>query len=96
MTRSEEQYERACGLMPGGVNSPVRAFRSVGGTPIFFDRASGAHFTDIDGNRSYIGRSGAVSGFIGDSRSNAIVTMADTTANRIFAQGACAPMLTVN
>jgi glutamate-1-semialdehyde 2,1-aminomutase len=51
MTRSEEQYERACGLMPGGVNSPVRAFRSVGGTPIFFDRASGAHFTDIDGNR---------------------------------------------
>ena len=51
---------------------------------------------DIDGNRSYIGRSGVVSGFIGDSRSNAIVTMADTTANRIFAQGACAPMLTVN
>ena len=51
---------------------------------------------DIDGNRSYIGRSGVVSGFIGDSRSNAIVTMADTTAHRIFAQGACAPMLTVN
>jgi hypothetical protein len=51
---------------------------------------------DIDGNRSYIGRSGVVSGFIGDSRSNAIVTMADTTTNRIFAQGACAPMLTVN
>jgi hypothetical protein len=51
---------------------------------------------DIDGNRSYIGRSGVVYGFIGDSRSNAIVTMADTTANRIFAQGACAPMLTVN
>jgi hypothetical protein len=51
---------------------------------------------DIDGNRSYIGRSGVVSGFIGDSRSNAIVTMTDTTANRIFAQGACAPMLTVN
>jgi hypothetical protein len=51
---------------------------------------------DIDGSRSYIGRSGVVSGFIGDSRSNAIVTMADTTANRIFAQGACAPMLTVN
>jgi hypothetical protein len=51
---------------------------------------------DIDGSRSYIGRSGVVSGFIGDSRSNAIVTMTDTTANRIFAQGACAPMLTVN
>jgi hypothetical protein len=51
---------------------------------------------DIDCNRSYIGRSGVVSGFICDSRSNAIVTMTDTTANRIFAQGACAPMLTVN
>jgi hypothetical protein len=51
---------------------------------------------DIDGNRSYIGRSGVVYGFIGDSLSNAIVTMADTTANMIFAQGACAPMLTVN
>jgi hypothetical protein len=51
---------------------------------------------DIDGSRSYIGRSGVVSDFIGDSRSNAIVTMADTTANRIFAQAACAPMLTVD
>jgi hypothetical protein len=51
---------------------------------------------DIDGNRSYIGRSGVVSGFRGDSRNNAIVTMADTAANRIFAQAACAPMLTVD
>ena len=51
---------------------------------------------DIDGSRSYIGRSGVVYGFRGDSRNNAIVTMDDTTANRIFAQGACAPMLTVN
>jgi hypothetical protein len=51
---------------------------------------------DIDGSRSYIGRSGVVSDFLGDSRSNAIVTMADTTANRIFAQAACAPMRTVD
>jgi hypothetical protein len=51
---------------------------------------------DIDGNRLYIGRSGVVYDFIRDSRSNAIVTMTDTTANRIFAQGACAPMRTVN
>jgi glutamate-1-semialdehyde 2,1-aminomutase len=49
-TRSSQLYERACGVMPGGVNSPVRAFRSVGGTPVFVDGASGATFTDADGN----------------------------------------------
>jgi glutamate-1-semialdehyde 2,1-aminomutase len=49
-SRSNELFDRACGLMPGGVNSPVRAFRSVGGTPVFIDHASGATFTDVDGN----------------------------------------------
>ena len=48
--RSEELFERARSLMPGGVNSPVRAFRSVGGTPVFFEKASGATFEDADGN----------------------------------------------
>jgi len=48
--RSRDLFDRACGVMPAGVNSPVRAFRSVGGTPVFFDRASGASFTDVDGN----------------------------------------------
>jgi len=52
-TRSQLLYEEACRLMPGGVNSPVRAFRAVGGTPIFFDKATGAHLTDADG-KSYI------------------------------------------
>ena len=47
---SEELYARACGLMPGGVSSPVRAFRSVGGTPRVIDRAKGAYVTDVDGN----------------------------------------------
>lgn len=51
--RSEKLYEEACLLMPAGVNSPVRAFRSVGGTPIFYDSASGCRFTDADG-RSFI------------------------------------------
>jgi len=37
--------------MPGGVSSPVRAFKSVGGEPIYFEKASGAHFQDVDGNR---------------------------------------------
>ena len=48
--RSEELYARACELMPGGVSSPVRAFRSVGGTPVYYREAKGARFFDVDGN----------------------------------------------
>ena len=44
-------YERACRVIPGGVNSPVRAFRAVGGTPLFIERATGKHLTDADGRR---------------------------------------------
>lgn len=52
-TRSEDLFVRAIHLMPGGVNSPVRAFRGVGGTPRFIREAKGAMLTDVDG-RSYI------------------------------------------
>jgi glutamate-1-semialdehyde 2,1-aminomutase len=50
-------FERAKSLIPGGVNSPVRAFRAVGGTPRFVERAAGAHFWDANGQRyiDYIG-----------------------------------------
>jgi glutamate-1-semialdehyde 2,1-aminomutase len=48
--RSEAAFERAKTVTPGGVNSPVRAFMSVGGTPRFIARASGAYLYDIDGN----------------------------------------------
>jgi len=51
--KSAELYERALELMPGGVNSPVRAFRGVGGTPLFIKSASGATITDVDG-RTFI------------------------------------------
>src|SRR5918999_305558 len=51
--RSEVLFARAVELMPGGVNSPVRAFRGVGGTPRFIAQASGATMTDVDG-RTYI------------------------------------------
>jgi glutamate-1-semialdehyde 2,1-aminomutase len=51
--RSIAAYERARRTIPGGVNSPVRAFKSVGGTPLFVREASGCRFTDLDGN-SYI------------------------------------------
>jgi glutamate-1-semialdehyde 2,1-aminomutase len=51
VTRSEELFERARTLIPGGVNSPVRAFGGVGGTPVFADRGEGAYLIDVDGNR---------------------------------------------
>jgi len=51
--RSAELFERAVELLPGGVNSPVRAFRGVGGTPRFIKSANGATMTDVDG-RTYI------------------------------------------
>ena len=48
--RSMEAYEAACAVLAGGVNSPVRAFRAVGGTPLFISEAEGALITDLDGN----------------------------------------------
>ncbi len=50
-TRSAELLERACQVIPGGVNSPVRSFRSVGGHPYFVARGDGAYVWDVDGNR---------------------------------------------
>lgn len=48
---SEQLYERACRVIPGGVNSPVRAFKAVGGTPLFVQRGEGQHLIDADGRR---------------------------------------------
>ena len=53
MSRSEELYARALQVAPGGVHSPVRAFRSVGGTPVFMTGGHGARLTDVDG-REYL------------------------------------------
>ncbi len=55
--KSQAAFTRAQQLMPGGVNSPARAFGGVGGEPIFFERAKGAYLFDLDGNRyiDYIG-----------------------------------------
>lgn len=50
-SRSEAAFARACQLIPGGVNSPARAFGGVGGKPIFIDRGEGPYLFDIDGNR---------------------------------------------
>jgi glutamate-1-semialdehyde 2,1-aminomutase len=48
--KSNELYQKAINYFPGGVNSPVRAFRSVGGTPIFIEKGKGSHLWDADGN----------------------------------------------
>lgn len=57
LEKSQQLFQRACNVLPGGVNSPVRAFKSVGGDPVFFNSGSGAHLYDVDGNRyiDYVG-----------------------------------------
>ncbi|HAT42099.1 MAG TPA: glutamate-1-semialdehyde-2,1-aminomutase [Rheinheimera sp.] len=57
MTLSEQLFAKAQQTIPGGVNSPVRAFKSVGGTPVFIDRADGAYIFDVDGKQyiDYVG-----------------------------------------
>ena len=55
--QSSALMQRACRTIPGGVNSPVRAFKGVGGDPVFFDHADGPYLYDVDGNQyiDYIG-----------------------------------------
>ncbi len=57
MSSNHEMFQRAQALMPGGVNSPVRAFKSVGGEPFFTERADGAYLWDVEGKRyiDYVG-----------------------------------------
>src|SRR5690348_18407619 len=57
MTTNHELFQRALVRMPGGVNSPVRAFKSVGGEPFFTARADGAYLWDVEGTRyiDYVG-----------------------------------------
>ena len=56
-TRSNKLFDRAKSVIPGGVNSPVRAFKSVGMNPVFITKAKGAYIWDVDGNRyvDYVG-----------------------------------------
>ncbi len=64
MSQSEQLFERACQHIPGGVNSPVRAFKGVGGTPIFFSRGEGPYLFDADDKRyvDYVGSWGPMIG----------------------------------
>ena len=78
--RSRELYRRACEVMPAGVNSPVRAFRSVGGDPLFYDRGVGCHIIDADGNQfiDYIGSWGPL--ILGHAHPEVVEAVATTAA----------------
>src|SRR4030088_2819397 len=79
--RSKELFARAVELLPGGVNSPVRAFRSVGGTPRFIKSASGATMTDVDGRTyiDYVGSWGPM--VLGHADPEVIAALSEALAN---------------
>jgi glutamate-1-semialdehyde 2,1-aminomutase len=86
-TKSHEIFTRARELMPGGVNSPARAFGGVGGEPIVFDRAQGAYLWDVDGNR-YIDYIGSWGPMILGHNHPAVVDAVKKAADKAFSFGA--------
>ncbi|MFS7910123.1 Glutamate-1-semialdehyde 2,1-aminomutase [Helianthus anomalus] len=78
LKKSEEAFNAAKELMPGGVNSPVRAFKSVGGQPIVIDSVKGSHMWDIDGNEyiDYVGSWGPA--IIGHADDEVLAALAET------------------
>jgi glutamate-1-semialdehyde 2,1-aminomutase len=85
--KNESLFERAQRLIPAGVNSPVRAFRAVGGTPPFFERASGAHLWDADGKR-YIDYVGSWGPMVAGHTHPAVVEAVQEAASRALSFGA--------
>ncbi len=87
-TKSSKYFEEAKGLMPGGVNSPVRAFKSVGRDPLYFDSAKGARMTDVDGNEfiDYVGSWGPM--ILGHAHPRVIKAI-QTVAEKSTSFGAC-------
>ena len=81
MTRSHELFESACQHIPGGVNSPVRAFKGVGGEPVFFSRGEGPWLYDADDKRyiDYVGSWGPM--IAGHARPEIIKAVQDMAAN---------------
>jgi len=86
-TRNEELFRRAQQHIPAGVNSPVRAFRAVGGTPPFFERALGAHLWDADGKR-YIDYLGSWGPMIAGHTRPEVVAAVHAAASRALSFGA--------
>ncbi len=85
--RNEELFLRAQKRIPAGVNSPVRAFRAVGGTPLFFERASGAHLWDANGKR-YIDYVGSWGPMVAGHTHPAVVEAVQAAASRALSFGA--------
>jgi glutamate-1-semialdehyde 2,1-aminomutase len=81
VTKSEDLFARAAELMPGGVNSPVRAFRGVGGTPRFIRSAQGPTITDVDGRTyiDYVGSWGPM--ILGHANAEVIRALQEATEN---------------
>src|SRR5688572_15401110 len=79
--RSHALFSRARELIPGGVNSPVRAFKSVGGEPFFAQSAEGAYITDVDGNSyvDYVGSWGPM--IAGHAHPRVLAAVAETMRN---------------
>jgi glutamate-1-semialdehyde 2,1-aminomutase len=88
--RSESLYERACRVIPGGVSSPVRAFRAVGGTPRFIARGAGQHLTDADGNTylDFVNSWGAL--ILGHAHPTVVKAITETAANGTTFGAPCA------
>jgi len=86
-TRNDELFRRAQQHIPAGVNSPVRAFRAVGGTPPFFERALGAHLWDADGKR-YIDYLGSWGPMIAGHTRPEVVAAVHAAASRALSFGA--------
>lgn len=87
MSQSSQLFIKAQNLIPGGVNSPVRAFNGVGGTPPFFERAEGPYLFDADGKRyiDYVGSWGPM--ILGHAHSN-VIEAVKTTAEKGLSFGA--------
>src|SRR5258705_229718 len=87
MSKNESLFERAQRVIPGGVNSPVRAFRAVGGVPLFFERASGAYLWDAD-RRRYIDYLGSWGPMVAGHSHPAVVEAVQEAASRTLSFGA--------
>ena len=84
---SDSLFERALRSIPGGVNSPVRAFGAVGGTPVFFEHASGAYLWDVEGKR-YIDYVGSWGPMLAGHTHPAVVEAVQEAASRALSFGA--------
>ena len=93
--RSHALFERARALLPGGVNSPVRAFKSVGGEPFFVQRADGPYLFDVDGNRyvDYVGSWGPM--IVGHNHPKVRAAVQDAVGNGLSYGAPCPAEVTM-